>query len=230
MKIKIILLTAGLVASIITGLPGMGQAQDLSLYERRQYIHDNKVLPYRILYPSGYDAARHYPTVVFLHGSYERGNDNEMQLNNGASLFLRDSMRRKFPAVVIFPQCPGDDLWAWFDTQQDSTGQVVRLFFPFRKSPTVITGLVKGLLDSLIQAGIADPQRIYLGGLSQGGMGVYDLIGRYPDYFAAAFPICGAGNTSLTKKYAGRTSLWIFHGAKDKVISPSFSRDFYRKL
>ena len=51
--------------------------------------------------------------MVFLHGSGERGNDNEMQLKWGGDLFLDSVNRARFPAIVIFPQCPANQTWAW---------------------------------------------------------------------------------------------------------------------
>ena len=177
-----------------------------------------------------YDKNRQYPVVVFLHGAFEKGNDNSSQLINGGDLFLRDSIRKNYPAIVIFPQCPANDAWVYFEDKRDSAGKLVDVFFPFQKKATTPAALVKDLLDSLLIAGIADSSRIYIGGLSQGAMGVYDLLGRYPDYFTAAISICGAGNPGLTKRYEGKISLWIFHGEKDEVIKPEYSRTFYRKL
>src|SRR5580692_10380315 len=86
-------------------------AQDLSAYEKEFFIRGADTLRYRILYPGNYKKEKPYPLVVFLHGGGERGNDNEHQLDLGASLFLRDSLRKQFPAIVIFPQCPSDSLW-----------------------------------------------------------------------------------------------------------------------
>ncbi len=168
--------------------------------------------------------------VVFLHGAFEKGNDNSSQLTNGGSLFLQDTIRKRYPAIVIFPQCPSDDAWVYFEDKRDSAGKLIDVFFPFRKEAPMPTRLAKDVLDSLLIAGIADSSMMYIGGLSQGAMGVYDLLGRYPDYFAAAFVICGAGNTALTKRYEGKISLWIFHGEKDEVVMPGYSRTLYRKL
>ena len=42
-------------------------------------------MPYRILYPDHFDKTKKYPLVLMLHGSGERGNDNELQLTHGAS-------------------------------------------------------------------------------------------------------------------------------------------------
>ncbi|HEV8507897.1 MAG TPA: PHB depolymerase family esterase, partial [Chitinophagaceae bacterium] len=205
-------------------------AQDLNEYKKEIFIRKSQVLPYRILYPLSFDTGRKYPLLIFLHGAYEKGNDNEAQLDIGGRYFLADSNRRNFPAVIIFPQCPSNDVWAYFDAEFDSMGVLKRAIFPFRKEPTAVTSLLKQLVDSLMSSSFIDISKIYVGGLSQGGMGVFDIVARYPNIFAAAFPICGAGKVSTADKFAKQTALWIFHGADDDVVPVHFSRQFYQKL
>src|SRR5687768_17941038 len=87
-------------------------AQDLNLYQKKEFSHsEGRVLPYRILYPENYDKNKKYPLVLFLHGAGERGKDNEKQLVHGSRLFLRDDIRKNFPAIVVFPQCPEESFW-----------------------------------------------------------------------------------------------------------------------
>jgi predicted peptidase len=205
-------------------------AQDLDEYKKELFARNNRVLPYRLLYPIAFDTSKQYPLLIFLHGAYEKGNDNEVQLDIGGRYFLADSNRRNFPAVIVFPQCPSNDVWALFDAEFDSMGMLKRAIFPFRKEPTAITLLLKQLVDSLMLLSFIDKRKIYVGGLSQGGMGVFDMVARYPDIFAAAFPICGAGRVSTADKFAKQTALWIFHGANDDVVPVHFSRQFYEKL
>ena len=205
-------------------------AQDLNEYKREIFTRKDRVVPYRILYPLAFDSSRKYPLLIFLHGAYEKGNDNDRQLDIGGRYFLVDSNRRNFPAIIIFPQCPSNDVWAYFDAEFDSMGVLKRATFPFRKEPTAITSLLKQLVDSLMSLLFVDVNRIYIGGLSQGGMGVFDMVARYPGIFAAAFPICGAGKISTAGRFAKQTSLWIFHGADDDVVPVNFSRQFYQKL
>jgi predicted peptidase len=90
--------------------------------------------------------------------------------------------------------------------------------------------LVKELVDSLSNNKIADSKKIYLGGLSLGGMGTYDLLIRYPGYFAAAFPICGAVNIPVFLAQAHPLPMWIFHGGLDTTVPPTFDRDLYKAL
>lgn len=57
-------------------------------------------LKYRMLHPD-YDTIRKYPLVVFLHGSGERGNDNNAQLKWGVMNFATDQNMKLHPAFVI---------------------------------------------------------------------------------------------------------------------------------
>lgn len=209
-------------------------AQDLGAYKKQLFVRGSDILRYRILYPENYKKEIAYPLIVFLHGAGERGNDNELQLYFGASLFLRDSFRKRFPAIVIFPQCPKDSFWNRFAGQFNAT---VSAKYTVETNLTLNTlglstpeRLVKLLIDSLADNKIADKKRIYLGGLSLGGFGTYDLVIHYPGYFAAAFPICGQANVKLYTERAANVPVWIFHGAIDNIIDPQPDRNLIKAL
>ena len=74
-------------------------------------------LNYRQLYPD-YDTLRKYPLVIFLHGSGERGNDNESQLKWEVMNFASDQNMIKYPAIVIVPQCPEKMGWSHFSNKK----------------------------------------------------------------------------------------------------------------
>lgn len=203
--------------------------QDFAPYEQH-YYQGAMTLPYRYLRPLQYDATKRYPLIIFLHGAGHKGSDNERQLLIGGAYFLRDSIRNNYPAYVLFPQCPPGDLWASFETSEEPVTHKVDVSFPFYKTPTTVSGTLMALLDSLQRIDAIDTSRIYMGGLSQGAMGVLDLIARYPERFAAAFAICGAGKAKTAEQFANKVSLWLFHGEKDDVIPVSFSRDYFKRL
>jgi len=205
----------------------LSQAQDFSAYKKEFFIRGADTLRYRVLYPENYKREKPYPLVVFLHGAGERGNNNEHQLDLGAALFLKDSIRKRFPALVVFPQCPFDSLWKVgapldLNAAYDTTLNTAR--------PTTPERLVKLLMDSLAENKIADKKRIYIGGLSMGAFGTYDLVIHYPHYFAAAFTICGKANVKLFPEKAGNVPIWIFHGEIDNVVPVQPDRDLYKAL
>jgi predicted peptidase len=209
------------------------QAQDkpdFSAYSYETYVHNGDTLRYRMLQPAGYESQKAYPLVVFLHGSGERGTDNAAQLTHGGRLFLKDSLRQQFPSFVIFPQCPPNAMWASMKLQRDSSGNVTKAEFSDGTDQPATPGLlVKLLVDSLVKAGKVSSKQLYIGGLSLGGIGTYDLLARYPDMWAAAFPICGIGNVDNAVKFS-KVPLWIFHGDQDKSVPVSGSRDYYAAL
>ena len=96
-------------------------AQDNSPYQKRTFIRGTDTLNYRIMYPLKYNPKKKYPVLLFLHGAGERGNNNEAQLVHGAKLFADSANRAKYPAIVIFPQCPFTDFWANIKISKDRT-------------------------------------------------------------------------------------------------------------
>ena len=181
-------------------------------------------MPYRILLPDNYNPQNKYSLVIFLHGSGERGNDNEKQLTHGAELFLRDSIRKKYPAIVVFPQCSENSYWSNVNIAVDKVSDERTFQFITNSEPTVAMNLLINLIDDLRQKYSIQKKRIYISGLSMGGMGAFELVSRRPNLFAAAMPICGGANTAIAKKLS-KTNWWIFHGEKDDVVNPKYSKD-----
>lgn len=202
-------------------------SQDLSLFEKQLYVDGADTLPCRILTPVNFREGQKYPLVVFLHGAGERGSDNQKQLTWGAGLFLDSLNRAKFPAIVVMPQCPANSYWAVV-----SRGLKDSLTFAVNSDtlPNTPMRLVLKFIDELSKSGRVDTRRIYIGGLSMGGMGTFDALARRPDLFAAAFPICGAGDPRMVKKYRKGLPIWVFHGDADEVVPVSNSRLMVHEL
>lgn len=188
---------------------------ELDAFERRVFTKGNTTLPYRILFPKNFNPAQKYPLVLVLHGAGERGGDNEAQLVYGAKRFLDE--QDNYPSIVVFPQCPADSYWSNVHIKKDVKGKRT---FHFRKGgkPTEAMSSLLSLLKQLQQNEYVDKDRIYIGGLSMGGMGTFELLRRKPDTFAAAFPICGGGAPETAGKFAKKVPVWIFHGEEDSVV------------
>jgi predicted peptidase len=192
-------------------------AQDLQPYQKENFRSGKNVLPYRILYPDHFDKTKKYPLVLVLHGAGERGNDNELQLTHGATLFGDPEVRKKYPAIVIFPQCPAEDYWS--NVVRDKiNGDKTNYIFRQDGEPTLAMKMLIAFIDDLLKKSYIDQKRLYVGGLSMGGMGTFELLSRKPHLFAAAFPICGGGHPNTVKAYGKQVSLWVFHGAQDDVV------------
>lgn len=202
-------------------------AQEKSGYLVRQFVNtDGDTLLYRILLPKDYESGKAYPMLLFLHGAGERGDDNARQLIHGSKMFASEEVRDQFPAIVVFPQCPKSDYWAQIVRNEART----EWQFPFSEQPGRAMGLVIQLVDHLLRSEKVDERRLYVAGLSMGGMGTFELLARRPRQFAAAVPICGGGNPLLAPLYAGSTAIWAFHGDADTVVPAALSRKMVEAL
>ena len=201
----------------------------LDIYLKKEYIYaEGKVLPYRILYPANYDKNKKYPLLLFLHGSGERGKDNEKQLVWGSKLFITEENRKIFPAIVVFPQCPEESFWAVLKV--DRTVQPVKFEFDYTTEPAWPLVAANELVKKLSNEEGVDKSRIYISGLSMGGMGTFESVYRYPDLYAAALPICGGGDVNHYDKRIKKTAFWIFHGTADAAVNVKLSQEMVAKL
>lgn len=194
-----------------------------SEFKYEVFAHNGDSLNYRILFPKDFSAEKRYPLVLFLHGAGERGDDNESQMIHGSDLFLKEENRQKYPAIVIFPQCPKDDYWAKVDI--DRSEFPLKFDFQFEEGPTPSMRMVMKLIDALSEKSFIDKDQRYLMGLSMGGMGTFELLARKPETFAAAIAICGAAEPETTSKYRKDLPIRIFHGLQDNVVPPHYSKD-----
>ncbi|MCL2494365.1 MAG: prolyl oligopeptidase family serine peptidase [Oscillospiraceae bacterium] len=162
-------------------------------------------LPYRLYLPEGLYNGRESPLVLYLHGTGERGYDNRAQTrkNSVMQTLLSEENLAAYPCIVIAPQCPEDQ---WWDTQP-----------------------LMSLLEDFTAKHPVDPNRIYITGLSMGGYGTWEMLAAYPDYFAAAVPICGGGDPESAALFA-HVPVWAFHGGRDSVVKPEQSREMIAAL
>jgi predicted esterase len=87
--------------------------------------------------------------------------------------------------------------------------------------------LVLAVLSDVSRTYHVDPDRVFLTGMSNGGIGTY-LIGlNHPDRFAALVPMAGAFPAALFPLLdnAKNTPFYIIHGSKDQVMPVQYSRD-----
>jgi predicted peptidase len=158
------------------------------------------------------------PVILFLHGSGERGDDNQRQVEVGLGPHIRS--HPDFPAIAVFPQSPEGRSW----------------------DGDVAAAALAALEASMRELG-GDPRRVYLTGLSRGGYGVWEMAFASPDRFAALVPICAGvrppapGRDIQVSAVASEPDphavlaarlravpTWIFHGALDDVVPPADSR------
>ncbi len=162
-------------------------------------------LNYLLYLPEDYDPDRKegYPTILFLHGAGERGNNVEVLTTWGPPKIAKE---KGLPFIIISPQCPKGHWW------------------------TSMMYSLKSLLDYSIKTYNIDTSRIYLTGLSMGGYGTFAFSLLYPNYFAAVAPMCGGGTPSMVNFCKSYPPIWVFHGDADKIVPIESSEIMVNKM
>jgi len=145
-------------------------------------------------------AAGKSPILLFLHGKSLSGSDLSRVQRYGL-LYAIDRGHRIPGAIVVAPQTSN----GWNPDQ------------------------VLEVLDYVLENYNADASRVYVCGMSMGGYGTMDFVGKYPEKIAAAVAICGGG----TVKYAENLSkvpLWLQHGNRDRAVPLSESQKMLRAI
>ncbi|MGI9465690.1 MAG: prolyl oligopeptidase family serine peptidase [Rubripirellula sp.] len=175
-------------------------------------------IPYRMLPPASLEKGKLYPLVLFLHGAGERGADNQKQLVHAATDFASPQRMEKYPAFVVFPQCPAEQRWvesAW--DLPSGSGE-------FDTMPSNPMKATLALVDALVKKLPVDPARVYVTGLSMGGQGAWYAAAAKPHRFAALLEVCGGGDPTWAADYLG-IPIWALHGQKDNVVPISRARE-----
>lgn len=162
-------------------------------------ISKSVALKYLLFLPAAYHQQPEtaFPTILFLHGSGERGDDLELVKKYGLAKRLENWP--ECPFIVVSPQCPADSGWGF---QLDA---------------------LNALLDSVIVGSRVDTARLYLTGLSLGGAGTWEMAIASPMRFAAIAPICGRGTSRSLINNLKDIPIWVFHGAQDPIVLVSES-------
>ena len=159
----------------------------------------NTTINFRLLQPQARPADRRdgFPLVVFLHGGGERGANNISQItaNQGAVAFAKPERQASDPAYVLAAQVPVGAAWT---------------------TPTQQAALIE-LIDTLVAGNPIDPDRIYVTGMSLGGIGTFDLLTKYPDKFAGALPIAAAGDVTKMPLIKD-VPIWASHSIDDPTV------------
>lgn len=144
--------------------------------------------------PGGYEHGdERYPLLLFLHGGAERGDDLALVRRHGPPKLVRGPFRPLYldPFIIVSPQCPTGEEWS-----EDA---------------------LVAVLDEACTAWRVDLARVYLTGLSVGGLGAWRLAAAQPERCTAVAPICGRSATTLVARLE-KVPIWIFHSAADPVV------------
>jgi RNA polymerase sigma factor (sigma-70 family) len=168
---------------------------------------DGRESKYVVFVPHSYDGTNEVPVILFLHGSGEAKGGQKMPVEVGIGPAIK-KREKTFPFLTIIPQAETGSSW------QATGGNARRAL---------------AMLDDVAKEYRTDAKKVYLTGVSTGGIGTWSLAVAHPDKWAAIVPVCGRGDV----RQAGRIKdlpCWCFHGAADRLMPVAGSREMIEAL
>ena len=157
------------------------------------------------------DGEKH-PLIIWLHGGGEGGTDATIPLAANKSVaFASEEVQEQFGgAYVLVPQCP-----TYWMEGENGTADGTCIYEE---------GLMEMIQDYVANNEGVDANRIYVGGCSNGGYMTMLLMRDYPDYFAAAYPVCeGLADTLVSDEDINiykDEAIWFVLAATDTTLDP----------
>jgi predicted peptidase len=178
----------------------------------------NTRLAFRLKFPKSFNNPdsinKKYPIMIFMHGAGEVGcasnggiYNNEKQLVLGGKLFMDRVDNNQFDGFLFYPQLRSKDAGCWGEWGGA----------PNANFNTIIT-----LLDSMVKYIRMDNDRVFVDGLSGGGVATWRLAEAFPTRIAKIAPTSAAG---LIMDYPAfvHIPVWLATGGKDTNPSPAMA-------
>jgi predicted peptidase len=199
------MLRLALVGFALGLIPAAGRSAEATGFVDKVYKNaDGHESKYVVFVPHDYDGKKEVPVILFLHGAGETKSDQpkaKMPVEVGIGTAIK-KREKTFPFLVIIPQA---ETRGWGATTENAKRALA-------------------MLDEVMKEYKTDAKKVYLTGLSMGGMGTWSIATAMPDKFAAIVPICGRGDPKQAEKLKD-LPIWAFHGADDPTVKPEGSRD-----
>lgn len=162
-------------------------------------------IDYRYYSPVESGDSTEYPLVIWLHGMGDGSYDGRQIEKSEIALWASDDFQKRFKgsegAFILAARSVEEEGLFWTD----------ELIYPLRAA---IDDFISNNRDNV------DLERIYVGGYSMGGKMTLKMAVAYPEFFAAAFPICPAWvpGTEAAAKISDMP-IWLTSGAADPLVN-----------
>ena len=192
---------------------------DLSVdkFQKKIFRNGSTTIPYRILTPKDVNAKK-YPLVITFHNSSRIGNDNELQLEPLARIWLRENIYRDFNCFVVAPQF-----------NERSSNYLQQSDGVLASTPSEDARQIVKLIEEIESKYPIDKNKIYLVGYSMGASTAQNIMNINPEKFAALVSIAAVPDFSNLKKLKHK-NIWLIHGKKDVENPYVGSATLYARL
>jgi predicted esterase len=185
-------------------------------------------LAFRVQFPKTYaptvNDGKKYPLIIFLHGQGENDQtylgppppgsgsynyDNQFHLLQGPPQFDNAIKNGQYDGYVLSPQL------------QNNVSGPPTVFY------ASILNDIMNVVKYMISNNKVDPFHIVVNGLSEGGVGTWEMLNSFPTYIAAITPMSAPtafvnwnnpGNYFSSKRF---TPIWVSQGGQDAHPTPA---------
>lgn len=202
-----------LLGGLLGGAPPASAQDGRSGLLTRTVRTDGRSYSYQVYVPAKVKAQANPPVIIFLHGIGQRGEGGFLP-TSGPAIGIARRYLEQVPAIILLPQCRQGLYW---------------------HSPEM-ERMVMAALDQTVTEFSANSKRLYLTGVSMGGFGAWHLASQQSGRFAALVSICGGSPLTSGDRFGpiargiGQTPVWVFHGADDRIVPVSESRQMVAAL
>ena len=226
-RTHLIFVTLLLGCSAPTAPPVAAETLPKGQYSTLQFTNKaGLVMQYDLYLPATYTAEAKLPLLVMMHGL---GPPDPVKRKKGWGLpFLKMNAaynEANHAAIICEPVANAQ----WCRKCWDETGWKTGSHTHDLAAPPAGIAMVLELIPVLLQQYGCDTNRVYVSGVSNGGYAAWDLLLYRPDLFAAAVPICGAGDPPKAARFAA-LPIWAFHGTADGTVPVAGTREMIAAL
>jgi len=190
--------------------------------------YNYKGLSFRVQFPKTYNPTANdgklYPIIVFLHGQGENANTYLGPPPPGGGSFNYDNHFQLLQGPPQFDAAMQNNLY-------DGYVLAIQLQNNIASPPTVyyagILNDIMNIVKYMIANNKVDPFHIVVNGLSEGGVGTWEMLDLFPSYVSSAIAMsspvdfvnwANTGTYFSTKRY---TPIWVSQGGVDTHPTPA---------
>lgn len=166
----------------------------IDVMERLLVLEDGTMLRYTIAVPESYEDVESVPLVLALHYGGWEPEEASIYYGKGILTRLIEPALAGLGAIVIAPDCPGDD---WTDPKSVSAALA--------------------LLDHTLAQYRIETDKVVVTGYSLGGNGTWHLAAHHADRFSAAIPIAASPPLEMADSFPS-IPVYVIHSRADEQV------------
>lgn len=173
-----------------------------------QYVKNGTDIPYLLIGPKDADPNEELPVLVYLHGSGERGRNENALLNVGPGKIMQEWDLTNFRGYIICPQLT-DENANWNNEKVETQ--------------------MRQMLNNFESTHAVNKDKVVIAGHSLGGIGAVYFADKMSDVFSRAAVLSGFSTSNVNLSDI-KIPIKAYVGTSDKEGSRNFTKNEFQKV